>query len=392
MKIDLPLEGVRILDLSLLLPGPLCSMYLGDMGAEVIKVENPRAADGTRYMFKNENGVPGLYLMLNRNKKSITLNLKKKESQEIIFKLLESTDVLLEGFRPDALSDMGLGYEILSERFPRLIYCGIYGYNPDSRWKDFAGHDGNYLALSGVLELIGSREKPVLPGIQLADIAGGSLTALSGILAALYRREKTGVGRKIDVSMMESSLQFYSLYLGIYYSTGKLPERGNELLSGRLPNYNIYTCRDGRHVMLGALEERFFRSFLRAIKMETKLETLPLQEDNFLAWKEILTNFFQSSTLESLRDVFENTDTCLTPIKNFQEILHDSEYFKNGLFFHREHPEYGKILQMGSPFSFIRKNEYRGHPPLHGQHTEEILGSIGFGRERIDQWKEKRVI
>lgn len=392
MKADLPLEGVRVLDLSLLLPGPLCSMYLGDMGAEVIKVENPRAADGTRYMFKNEEGVPGLYLMLNRNKKSITLNLKKKESLEIIHKLLENTDILLEGFRPDALSDMGLGYDELSKKFPKLIYCGIYGYSPESKWKDFAGHDGNYLAMSGVLELIGTKENPIIPGIQIADIAGGSLTALSGILAALYRREKTGLGRKIDISMMESSLQFYSLYLGIYYGTGKLPERGNELLNGKLPNYNIYKCSDDRHVLLGALEERFFRSFLRAIKMEKELERLPLVEANFESWKSLLTAYFKNSSLESLKEIFENSDACLTPIKKFDEVISESQKSGDGLFFYREHPEYGKILQMGSPFSFLRKDEYREHPPLHGQHTIKVLESLGYSSEEIKQWKEKRVI
>ena len=389
---DLPLNGVKVLDLSLLLPGPLASMYLADLGAEVIKVENPRVADGTRYMFKNEKGVPSLFLMLNRNKKGITLNLKRKESREIIYKLLESTDILLEGFRPEAMNEMGIGYEELSKRFPKLIYCGISGYGGQGRLKDFAGHDGNYLALSGILEMCGSVDFPVLPGFQLADIGGGSLTALSGILAALYKREKTGRGTKIDVSMMESSLQFLSLYIAIYASTGKLPGRGDELLSGKLPNYNIYKLKDGRFVFLGGLEERFFRSFLRAISREENLESYPLKEENFPYWKEFLSNFFVNKGREDLEPIFENPDACLTLIKNLDEVIQDKNNLDNGMIFYKEHPGYGRLLQLGSPFSFIRKNEYRTHPPQHGEHTRDVLQRLGYSLEEIKNFYDKKII
>jgi alpha-methylacyl-CoA racemase len=388
----LPLRGVKVLDLSLLLPGPLCSMYLADLGAEVIKVENPRAADGTRYMFKSDKGVPGLYLMLNRNKKAITLNLKKKESLEILDRLLENTDILLEGFRPGATDEMGIGYDTLSIKYPRLIYCGISGYGTEGIYRDYAGHDGNYLALSGILELSGSKVSPQIPGFQLADVGGGSLTALSGILAALYGREKTGKGVRVDVSMMESSLQFLSLYLGIYASTGKIPERGNELLSGKLPNYNVYKIKNNRFVLLGALEERFFRSFLRAISKETLLETIPLQEENFGRWKDLLDDFFMEKTISDLIPIFSNTDACLTLIRNLEEVVTDPEMIKKGLVFYKEHPEYGSLLQLGSPFSYIRNHEYRTHPPKHGEHTKEVLGSLGFTEEKMQEFKQKRII
>lgn len=389
---NLPLEGVKVLDLSLLLPGPLCSMYLADLGAEVIKVENPRAADGTRYMFKSESGVPGLYLMLNRNKKAITLNLKKKESIEIIHKLLETTDILLEGFRPTAMGEMGLGYDELSKKFPKLIYCGISGYGAEGIYRDYAGHDGNYLALSGILELNGINDFPVIPGFQLADIGGGSLTALAGILAALYGREKTSLGTKVDVSMMESSLQFLSLYLGIYASTGKLPERGNELLNGRLPNYSVYKTKENRFVLLGTLEERFFRSFLRAVSLEKELEEYPLNELNFSFWKKRLTDFFLSKTISDLESVFKNSDACLTLIRNLKEVVEDPDLLEKGLIFYKNHPKYGDLLQLGSPFSYIRKKEYRSHPPEHGEHTNEILGSLGYSTSDLENLRGKRII
>ncbi|MCX7999882.1 MAG: CoA transferase, partial [Leptospiraceae bacterium] len=341
----LPLEGITVIDLTMLLPGPLCSMYLGDMGANIIKIENPRAADGSRYMTESKDSLPGLYLMLNRNKKSITLNLKRKESREIFFKLLEKADILLEGFRPGALEEMGYGYETLKEKFPRLIYCGISGYGEEGKLRDHAGHDGNYLALSGVLEQIGSVESPAMSGAQFADIGGGSLTALSSILLALYEREKTGRGQKIIISMMESSLQFLTLYAGLYLTTGSLPQRGSEILSGKLPNYNIYKIQGGRFVFLGALEERFFRAFLRQIKKEDLLEDIPLTEEHYQRWKEILIHFFAGQSLESLKPLFENTECCLTPIRNLEEVFNDEEFQQKNLVFEMKHPKYGQIKQ-----------------------------------------------
>ncbi len=391
---QLPLQGIKVLDLSMLLPGPLCTMYLGDMGADVIKIENSRGYDGTRAMFKNEAGVPGLYLMLNRNKRSITLNVKKEKSKEILYQLLEDTDVLIEGFRPDAMDGMGYGYESLKEKFPRLIYCGLYGYGSSGLYKDYAGHDANYLALSGILDLTGSLETgPSLSGFQLADIGGGSLIALSSILAALYMREKTGRGQKVDVSMMESSLQFMSLYLGIYLSTGKLPERGNELLTGKLPNYCIYPIKNGRHVVLGALEEKFFQVFLRNSGMESSIKDIELVPANFSKLKEILSAFFLSKNITDLEPLFKNKDACLTLIKTMDEVLADPYLKERGMIFTMQHPEYGEILQLGSPFKLSEgKPRYVLPPPALGQHNEEVYLSLGYTKFQIEELKKDRVI
>jgi alpha-methylacyl-CoA racemase len=389
-----PLQGIKVLDLSMLLPGPLCTMYLGDMGANVIKVENPRGYDGTRAMFKNEAGVPGLYLMLNRNKKSITLNLKKEKSKEILYQLLEDTDILIEGFRPDAMDGMGYGYESLKEKFPRLIYCGLYGYGSYGQYKDYAGHDANYLALSGILELTGSLgASPSLSGFQLADIGGGSLVALSSILAALYMREKTGRGQKVDVSMMESSLQFMSLYLGIYLSTGKVPERGNELLTGKLPNYCIYPIQNGRYVVLGALEEKFFQVFLRNSSLDISLKGIDLVPDNFSKIKEVLSNFFLSKNITDLEPLFKNKDACLTLIKTMDEVIADPYFKERGMIFTMKHPEYGEILQLGSPFKLSEgKPVYTLPPPALGQHNEEVYSNLGYSQTQIEELRKERVL
>lgn len=388
---NLPLEGVKVVDLSMLLPGPLSSLYLADLGAEVIKVENPRAMDGTRVMFQSQSGAPGLYLMLNRNKKAITLNLKREEAKQILFKLLEDADILLEGFRPDGMDKMGIGYDELKEKFPRLIYCGISGYGRDGIYKDFAGHDANYLALSGILHHSG--EVPKLSGAQIADVGGGSLTALVGILAALYSREKTGKGQRIDISMMHSSLPFLSLYAGILASEGKEPIPGRGLLNGGLPNYNIYQTKEGRYVALGSLEEMFFKTFLRVAGLDSILEKLPLHPEIFSEISHDLETYFSTKTFQDLEPIFQNKDACLSPIRNLEEIFRDQDFRERKMIFEVEHPKYGKTIQIGSPIRFGGETlPYRSHPPLHGENNEEVYLGLGFTQAEIETWKKEKTI
>ncbi|WCL49149.1 CaiB/BaiF CoA transferase family protein [Leptospira sp. GIMC2001] len=397
MKIELekqasgPLKGIKVLDLSLLLPGPLCSMHLGDMGADVIKIENPRAADASRVMYKSELGVPGLFMMLNRNKKAITLNFKRPQAKEILFKLLEDADILLEGFRPDGMDKMGIGYDVLKEKFPKLIYCGISGYGISGKYVDYAGHDSNYLALAGLLHQSGSN--PVLGGYQLADVGGGTLTALSAILAALYSREKTGKGQRIDISMMDGSLQFLSLYAGIFSAEKKVPEPGNAVLSGKLPNYNIYKTQDNRHVALGALEDMFFKTFLRQAGLNHILDALPISEENLKSIESKLTEFFGSKTLDDLNPIFQNEDSCLTPIRNLEEVVADPHLRDRGMILEVEHPRYGRILQFGSPFHLLgTPTNYRLHPPEHGEHNNDIYSKLGYSNDELENLKKERVI
>lgn len=386
-----PLAGVKVIDLSLLLPGPLCSQHLADMGADVIKIENPRAYDGSRAMFKGKTGYPALYMMLNRNKKAITLNLKREQAKEILFKLLEDADILLEGFRPDGMDKMGLGYDVLSKKFPKLIYCGISGYGISGKYVNFAGHDLNYLAISGVLDQTGNPPRPA--GFQLADVGGGTLTALSAILAALYYREKTGIGQRIDISMTDASLQFTSLYGGILSASGKSPEPGNDILSGKLPNYNIYETKEGRFVALGALEDMFFQTFLRAIGMKNLTKELPMVEENFNTIKQKLTDFFKSKTFADLEPIFQNEDACLSPILKMDEVQKDAHWKDRGMILEKDHPKFGPILQFGSPFHFSKTPfQYRTDPPEHGEHTFEILNKLGFSEDKIAEFKKDRVI
>ncbi|MCS6972471.1 MAG: CoA transferase [Turneriella sp.] len=393
-----PLAGVRVLDLSMLLPGPLCSQHLADLGAEVIKVENPRTGDLTRHLGnkvrRNGHAESGAFLQLNRNKKSITVNIKREGGRQVLLRLLENCDILLEGFRPDTLHELGIGYEQLKDKFPRLIYCAISGYGATGLYKDHAGHDANYIARAGLLALNGSKGgPPVIPGFQVADIAGGTLTALAAILAALYAREKTGRGQFIDISMQDGSLQFLSLSLGDFIATGEEPVRGNTLLSGKLPNYRVYETKDGKYVVLAALEEKFFHNFLRQIGREDIVQNLARDDAGFAAASAELEEIFKSRTHAEWAELFNNPDICFSEIKSFAEVLSDPHLRARGMVREIEHPKLGKIPVLGSPFHLSETPAtYRLPPPEMGQHTEEILYAAGFSSEEIEKLRKERCI
>ncbi len=393
-----PLDGIRVIDLSMLLPGPLCSQHLADLGADVIKIENPRVPDMTRY-FDAQYATEGrpvsgedsaMFRLLNRNKRSITLNVMRPEGKEILLKLLEDADVLLEGFRPGKMEELGLGYKDLRERFPRLIYCAISGYGDGGPLRDFAGHDGNYIARAGVLGLTGAAD-PVVPGIQIADIAGGTLIALSGILAALVARSRTGRGQFVDVSMLDGAFSLMPLQAAEFIATKKNPARGQMPLSGGLANYAVYRTADGRHVMLGSLEERFFRAFLRAAGREDLASHLDAEQIGFL--RKELTELFASRTLAEWAPLFENTEACLAPVHTVEEAFHDPQLQARGMIRHVS--AHGREwLEIGSPFKFSETPvELDRRPaPGHGMHTREVLSGLGFSDLDIEDLKKKRIL
>ncbi len=375
-----PLEGIRVLDLSMLLPGPLCSMYLGDWGAEIIKIENPKTGDPIREWGEH------FFLICNRNKKSLTLSLKKPEGKEIFLKLVKNADILIEGFRPNTMEKLGLGYEELKKHNPKLIYCGIYGYGKKSPYRDLPGHDGNYISLSGVLHHIGIKERPILPAIQIADIAGGVYGALVGILLALYKREKTQKGEFIDISMVDFTLPFLSLLLAEFWKNQEEPQREEFILSGKLPNYHLYKTKDGKWVFLGALERNFLLSFLRKTQQEDLVSLLP-QEENWGKIQENFQKFFSQKTLEDLQDLFQE-DICLSPVYSLKEVLKDPHFKERDLFLEKE----GKNF-LGNPWKFAEiKEEFFLLPPKKGEHTQEILEELGYSPQEIDLYRKKRII
>ena len=274
---DGALKGVKVLDLSRLLPGGFCSLLLADFGAEVLKVEDTGMGDYVRwaipkYEGAEESAASAYFLALNRGKKSIRINLKSDEGKDVLLKLVEEYDVVLESFRPGVLDRLGVGYERMKQENPRLVYCAISGYGQDGPYRDRSGHDMNYLGLVGMLGLTGDKDgPPVQAAGQIADLGGGALMAAFGILAALRERDRSGEGQFVDISMADGALSWLAMVAAKYFADKTPPHRGDLELAGSLVCYRPYACADG-YVTLGALEPKFWQAWCRGIGREDLIE------------------------------------------------------------------------------------------------------------------------
>ncbi len=388
-----PLDGITVLDLTRLLPGAVATMMLGDFGADIIKIEEPGMGDPAR---QSRAGIkqPGAYfLATNRNKRSVTINLKHERGREIFLRLVAEADVVVEGFRPGVMDRLGVGYETLKAINPRLIYCAITGYGQDGPYRLKAGHDANYLSVAGLLSVNGPKGgPPVLSGVQLADLAGGSLHAVIGVLLALQARARTGEGQMVDVSMMDGSLALMYVPFASYLANGTQPQRGNEGLSGRYACYQIYETKDGRHLSLGALEPKFWENACRVLGREDFIEKCfsnSAQEEMIAAFREI----FKTRTAAEWLAAFEAVDTCVALINDIAEMIDDPQVRHRGLIAEIEHPEAGKIKQIAPTVKLsVTPGEMRLPPPLLGEHTREILQSVGYTDEMIESLAREGVI
>jgi crotonobetainyl-CoA:carnitine CoA-transferase CaiB-like acyl-CoA transferase len=392
---NLPFQGIRILDLSRLLPGPLCSMLFADFGADVIKIEDPKGGDYIRQWPPFVGKSSGFHVVLNRNKRSLTLNLRDSRGREIFLKLVRSADVVLESFRPGVMEKLGIGYETLKSENPRLIYCSITGYGREGLRARRAGHDINYLAVSGVLSYSGKNGEPVLPGVQIGDIGGGSLLAAFGITTALYRREKTGEGDFVDVSMTDGLLLFHALRWGKFLADGKVPKPGDDMLNHGLACYNVYPTRDGRYMSLGALEPQFWKAFCQAVghpEWDTPayFEPGPHQKELMKA----ITYIFMERTQAEWIEFFSRVDCCCEPLRNLDEVINDEELAARGLVVNMIHEHYGAYRQLGSVLRCANvRATIRSHAPELGEHTEEILmQELGMSGSEISSLKDQGVI
>jgi len=388
-----PLDNITVLDLTRLLPGAVATMMLGDFGAEIIKIEEPGVGDPAR---QSRAGIkqPGAYfLATNRNKRSITINLKHERGRWIFFKLVEKADVVVEGFRPGVMDRLGIGYEALKEINPRLIYCAITGYGQDGPYRLKAGHDANYLSVAGLLNVNGPREgAPTLSGVQLADLAGGSLHAVIGVLLALQARARTGEGQFVDVSMMDGSLALMYVPFASFLANGAQPERGNEGLSGRYACYQIYETKDGRYLSLGALEHKFWENACRVLGREDfigKCFSDSAQEEMIEAFREI----FKTRTAAEWLAAFENVDTCVALINDIAEMIDDPQVKHRGLIAEIEHPTEGALKQIAPTVKLsATPGAMRLPPPRLGEHTREILESLDYTDEMIKSLAREEVI
>lgn len=317
------LDGITVLDLTRLLPGAVATQWLVDFGAEVIKIEQPGIGDYARQNFIDgtENAIFGL---TNRGKKSVEIDLKDPAGKEAFLKLVTTADIAIEGFRPDVMDRLGLGYEALRERNPRLIYVALTGYGVDGPYAALAGHDINYLALSGVLDLMGVKNgPPALAGTQIADLAGGSMQAVIGILLALEARHRTGRGQRVDISMFAGSGALLPVPVASFLATNRPPERGNELLNGGYACYQVYAAAGGSYVAVGALEPKFWRNLCRELDCENLIADQYAPEPRQSELKAALADKFLSATAEEWFTRLGAKDCCVTPVRNLKDAIRD---------------------------------------------------------------------
>jgi crotonobetainyl-CoA:carnitine CoA-transferase CaiB-like acyl-CoA transferase len=388
------LTGQKMLDLSRLLPGPYCSLLLADLGMEVLKVEDPEQGDYMRKMNPIQKKESAYFLSLNRNKKSMTLNLKNEEGKEIFYKLIESHDIVLESFRPGVMDRLGIGYHELKKRNPRVIFCSLSGYGQDGPYRERSGHDINYIGLGGILELTGMKNSPPIPpSVQIADIGGGGMMATIAILAAIIHREKTGEGQYLDVSMLDGVISWLSMVAGKYFFDEELPKRGEMPSTGRFACYQVYPTKDGRYMSLGALEHKFWKNFCEMTGRQELIQKQFIEGEEQLRLIEEIQKLFKTKTQKEWIDFFKKADACCEPILTLEEVFHHPQVLYRQMVKEVEHPAEGKIRQVGHPIKSSQFDfEVRIPPPAWGEHTMEVLKAIGYSEEEIKHFKEVKAI
>ncbi|HNC51579.1 MAG TPA: CaiB/BaiF CoA-transferase family protein [Accumulibacter sp.] len=384
-----PLRGVRVLDLTRLLPGPVATLHLADLGADVIKIEGPGAADYARSMGDGAQGVSVFYRSVNRNKRGLYLDLKHPQGRAVFLRLARAADIVVESFRPGVSDKLGIGYEALRAVNPKIVYCAITGYGQTGPLAMAAGHDLNYIALAGVLEQIGvDRSRPAIPNLQIGDLLGGAMTALMGILAALFDAQRTGQGRLVDVAMSEAVLAHNLFPFFALQTEGAVPQRGADLLSGGDAGYGVYATADGRYLAVAPLEKKFWDIFCDALRRpdwKARHAARGAAADELRGEMEEL---FASRTRAEWQNFFAAVDCCVTPVLSVAEAV--------------EHPQFGArgmTVQADGVAQFAPPLKISGWDfaveraaPTPGEHGDEVLREAGFSADEIDALRQAAVI
>ncbi len=397
------LEGIKVLDFCRNAPGMFCTTVLADLGAEVLMIERPMDEARSAYE-KLVAGIEGedderrhaAFNALQRNKRSIALNLKEPEAQQIFHKLAETADVVVEGFRPGVMDRLGAGYEKVRSINPRAVYCSVSGYGQDGPYSQMAGHDINYISFAGALGLIGEQNgRPVIPLNLIADYAGGGLCGAVGILAALMAREKTGMGQYVDIAMSEGVLYMLSGLVSDVLSRGISAERGGNRLNGGAPYYNVYRTRDDKYFSIAAIEPWFWENLCRALDRE---DLLPYQETygpKKIEVEQALSEAFMTKTREEWFETLKDANISVGKVYSLQEALDDPHAQQRGMVLEIEAPDIseGRVRQVATS---IHLSETPGHVAhlgsVTGQHTANILAELGFEAGAVADLVNRQVV
>jgi crotonobetainyl-CoA:carnitine CoA-transferase CaiB-like acyl-CoA transferase len=381
----MPLTGIRVLDLTRLLPGAFCTMLLADMGADVIKVEEPGGGDYMRWTPPLVDGQSVLFNALNRNKRSLSLNLKAEEGRDLLLQLVETADVLVEGNRPGVMDRLGLGWDVLHARNPKLVMCSITGYGQDGPFAARAGHDLNYMATAGGLGLNGEKAGPPMPlSVQVADIGGGGLQPAVAILGTLVAVQRGSEGRWIDASMTDGAVSWLALALAAR-GAGEQVGRGDQRLAGRHACYRVYACKGGGFYSVGALEPKFWAALCTALGRPELIELQFAEgEDGRRAHHE-MEEVFASRTRSEWERELSALDACCEPVLELDEVASHPQIAARRLI---ENRATGVEVRPAVP---LRDDWRRMDAPGLGEHTAEVLAEIGVDEIRLKELNKRGV-
>ena len=389
------LEGIRIIDRSQMGPGPYCTMLLGDLGADVIRVD-PGGGKSAEARFPFPPGTEDRMRAYNseeRNKRSIVLDLRAEEAREVYYRLAAKADVIVEQSRPGAPERLGIDYETMKAKNPRIVYCAITGYGQTGPYRDLVGHDINYISIGGALGIMGPKDRPpAIPSNLNADYASGGMLAAMGILAALMARERTGRGQFIDISMTDGVISMMHVQAAMYFIMSLVPERGEDMLTGGMPFYNVYETKDGKYISVAAIETWFFKNLCSLLGREDLIAS----QWSFDRRDEILNTFreiFRTKTRDEWLKILQREDTCVAPVYSIGEMAADPHVIEREMVVEIDHPRVGKIKHVGIPVKLSdTPGGVRRFPPLRGEHTDEILMELGYTRQDIDRLRAKEAI
>jgi len=399
------LEGITVLELTRVGPGAFCTMMLADMGAEVLKIENPAAKDlaGSGNSPAPHEARKLATSFTNRNKKSVTLNLKSPEGQKILRELAAGADVLVEGFRPGVMKRLGGDFETLSRVNPRLVYCSLSGYGQDGPYRDFPAHDLNYLSMAGVLGLLGAPGgPPAIPLNIVADYAGASLHGVIGIMYALFARERTGRGQLVDVSYLDTTLSLLAATPNVrdYLAEDVIPGRAKGVFGGGYPYYGVYGTRDGKELSIGCTEPWLWDNFCDAVarpdlkEFGMKPEDFSRPETERHRWaREQVQEIIRGKSRDEWFDLLTKADVCVGKVYDVPEVFRDPQVRHRKMAVELDHPVAGKVTQVGISVKLSdTPGGIRTFAPALGEHTEELLRGLGYGPEAVATLREKGVV